>query len=157
MCPAVQTSYSETITAAQVGMPADARFEADTRTVETAAGIAPGLAIGQGSADKGAILGAAAATGFVGVGIRNTANLNNTTPDTIPQYDDIAVMTKGDIWVTVGGNVTKGQDVTFNTTTGVLSTIAADGSNFTIAGARWMTSASSGALAILRLNGIPAA
>jgi hypothetical protein len=155
--PSVQTTYSETIAAAQAGMPADAAFKADTRTVETVAGIAPGLAIGQGSAAKGAILGAAAATGFAGVGIRAQANLNSTTPDTIARYDDISVMTQGDIWVTVGGNVTAGQDVTFNTTTGVLSTIAADASNFTIAGARWMTSASSGALAILRLNGIAAA
>lgn len=155
--PAVQTTYSENIAAAVAGMPADSRYDADTRTVETSGGIAPGLAIGQGSAAKGAILGSAAASGFVGVGIRNVANYNSSAPDTIPRYDEMSVMTKGDIWVTVGGNVTAGQDVTYNKDTGVLSTIAADSSNFTIAGARWMTSASSGALAILRLDGIPAA
>ena len=64
-----------------------------------------------------------------------------------------AVMFRGDIWVLAGGIVTKGSDVTFNATTGVLSSAATGGAQFAITGAKWLTSAASGALAKVRLSG----
>lgn len=149
----VQTTYSESMAAAKAGMPANAiPFDADSRICETAAGIAFGVAVGAGSADNGCVVGKGSGKGFVGVTIRDVT-LDPADEDTYQQYAAVGVMTKGDIWVTTGGNVVDGGIVTFNNTTGVLSATAADGSNTLVTGARWMTTASSGELARLRLTG----
>jgi len=154
----VQSTYSENIRQAVPGLLANmTNWNADTRHVETAAGIGFGLACGQGAAERGARLAAAAATGFVGISLRDVAVAAGNS-DKYLKEDAMSVLTQGDIWVTVGGDVVAGQPVTFNSTTGVLSATAASGTQFTIAGARWMTSASNGALAIVRLGGaLPAA
>lgn len=149
----VQTSYSENMPIALPGMPAFEVFKADSRTCETAAGIAFGVAVGKGTADKGCVVGAASAAAFVGISIRDKAVLNDSTADKYNQYDDMAVMYEGDIWVTVGADVNDGDDVTFVASTGVLSSAATSGTQFAIAGARWMTTATSGNLARLRLGG----
>jgi hypothetical protein len=153
MPPFIQESVLDRMPIAAAGMPADADYHADTRICETAAGIAFGVAVSQGTSDKEALLGAAAVTGFVGVTIRDVTIVNNAAADKYPRYSNMAVMTDGDIWVQVGGDVTKGNDVSFSSTTGVLSTAATSGTQFAIAGARWMTSASNGGFAILRLTG----
>jgi len=149
----VQSTYAELQPIAQAGMPASGDFSADTRTCETAAGIAFGVAVSQGSADNGALIGGASAAVFVGVTIADKSVPYNGTNDEYAQYDSMGVMTRGRIWVTVGGDVTDGGDVTFVDTTGVLSSAAASGTQFAIAGARWMTTASSGGLALLHLGG----
>jgi len=152
----VQSAYAETHPIAQSGMAACADFSADTRICETVAGIGFGLAVSQGSADKGALIGGASAAVFVGVTISDKSidNTDNTgAADGYRRYDNMGVMYRGDIWVTTGGIVTAGGDVTFASTTGVLSSAAASGTQFAIAGARWMTAAASGALAKLRLGG----
>jgi hypothetical protein len=150
----VQTTYTENQPIAFPGMPADADHSIDTRTVETVAGIGFGVAVSQGSGDKGALIGGASAAVFAGVTVKD----NTRAADLYAQYDNAGVMYRGTIWVTVGGDVTDGGDVTFAATTGVLSSAAASGSQFVIAGARWMTTASSGGLAKLRLSGhLPAA
>lgn len=148
----VQSTYSENIAIAVAGMLADADHSVDTRVCETAAGIGFGVACGQGTANNGVRLGAAAATGFVGISVRDKT-LVNSEGDEYQQYNNVGVMTRGDIWVTVGADVVAGNDVTFVASTGVLSTATASGSQFTIAGARWMTSATAGKLALLRLSG----
>ncbi len=149
----VQSTYSESQPIAQAGMPASGDFSADTRTCETAAGIAFGVAVSQGSDDNGAVIGGASAAVFVGVTIADKSVPYNGTNDEYAQYDSMGVMTRGRIWVTVGGDVTDGGDVTFASTTGVLSSAAAGGSQFAIAGARWMTTATNGNLALLHLGG----
>lgn len=155
--PPVQTTYAENQAPAFPGMPANANYSADTKIVETVAGIGFGLAVGRGTGVKQAVLGASAANRFLGLSIKDSTQIG-TTADTYPRYENMGVMFKGDMWVTVGADVTAGTDVTFSSTTGVLSSAAASGSQFTIAGAVWMTSAASGALAIVRLSGaLPAA
>jgi len=155
---AIQTTYAENQPIALPGMPANANYSADTKIVETVAGIGFGVAVSRGTDPaKQAVIGSSAANKFIGVTIKD-ATLIGATADTYARYDNMGVMFKGDIWVTVCADVTAGQDVTFNSTTGVLSSAAASGTQFTIAGAVWMTSAVSGGLAILRLNGtVPAA
>lgn len=154
----VQNTYVENIRPAVAGQVANmTNWDGDTRNVETAAGIGFGLAVGQGTAAKGAVLGAAAAAGFVGISIRDIT-LDPRDADKYQQNSNIAVLTEGDIWVLTGGAVAVGADVTFAAATGVLSSVAADASNFAIAGARWMTATSGAALAIVRLGGaLPAA
>jgi hypothetical protein len=154
----VQNSYSETHRKAVAGMVANmTNYDADTCIVETAAGIGFGLACGQGSADNGAVLGATAAADFRGISVRDIT----LAPEDADKYQEdanIALLTEGDIWVTTGGVVEAGDDVTFVATTGVLSSAATSGSQFAIVGARWMTSAGSGELAVVRLSGhVPAA
>jgi len=154
----VQSTYSENIRPAVAGMVANmTNWDADTRLVETAGGIPFGVAVGQGAAPKGAVLSAAAATGFVGISIRDIT-LQSNPVDRYELTDNIAVLTEGDIWVLTGGAVTAGTDASFDSTTGVLSSAAASGTQFVIAGARWMTTTAGAALAVLRLSGsLPAA
>lgn len=144
--PVVQSTYSETMPVALPGMPADADYSAATKLCETAAGIAFGVVVSRGTADKGAIVGGSE---FVGVTIRDITQ----DSDNYDQYDNMGVMQRGHIWVTVGGNVAAGDDVTYNTTTGVLSSTAAGAGQVAIAGASWETTVSSGGFAKLRLSG----
>lgn len=149
----VQTSYRETLRPATAGTIANmTQADVDTRLVETAAGIPFGVAVGQGVAAKGAVLGAAAAERFAGISIRDVA-LDPRDGDKYLQGANIAVLTEGDIWVTVGAAVTAGQDVTFAAASGALSSAAVGAGQFAIPGARWMTSATAGALAVVRLGG----
>jgi hypothetical protein len=148
-----QNSYSETIRPAVAGMVANmTNADADSRVVETASGIGFGLAVGQGTAAKGAVLGAAAAAGFVGISVRDVV-LDPADGDTYRQGAGITVLTEGDIWVLTGGAVAVGADVTFDAATGVLSSAAAGAGQFAIAGARWMTATAGAGLAIVRLGG----
>lgn len=150
---AVQTSYSARMPAATAGLVADMQTaRIDTRICETAAGIGFGLAVGRGSADNGAVLGSSAATDFLGISVRDVT-LMNADGDEYARYSNMAVMSEGTIWVTVGGDVVDGDIVTYSSTTGVLSSIAADGSNFAITGARFLDTVSSGGLARVRLGG----
>ena len=149
----VQNSYSETMRPAVAGMVANlTNADADTRIVETAAGIGFGLAVGQGAGVRGAVLGAAAAAGFVGISIRDVV-LDPRDGDTYRQGASSAVLTEGDIWVATGGAVAAGDNVVFEAATGILSSLPADATHFAIAGARWMTGATNGGLAVVRLGG----
>lgn len=154
----VQTAYAETMKPGKAGMVANmTNWDGDTRLCETVAGIGFGKAVGQGSDAKGVRIGAAAATGFVGIAIRDVT-LEISAGDKYLQGQNVAVLTEGDIWVVANAQVTAGQDVTFHKDNGTFSTVAADSNNFAIAGARWMTSAGAGELAVLRLSGhLPAA
>lgn len=147
-----QTSYSENMAAAVPGMPLNADFSADTRICETAAGIGFGLAVGQGSSDKGGKLGASDAGEFVGVSIRDKT-LNNDLSDKYAQQENMGVMTRGDIAVVVGSDVAPGDVVTFDSETGVFSATEAGAGQVQVVGARWMTSANNGGVAVLRLPG----
>lgn len=149
----VQNSYSETHRKAVAGMVANmTNYDADTGIVETAGGIGFGLAVSQGTADDGILIGASAAAKFRGISIRDVT-LAPGDNDKYQRYANISVLTEGDIWVTTGGAVNAGDDVTFDSGTGVLSSAASSGTQFTISGARWMTSAGSGELAVVRLSG----
>lgn len=149
----VQSTYLESQPIALPGMTASGDYSADSRTCETVAGIAFGVAVGRGTADNGAVIGGAAATDFLGVTIADKSIPYNGSTDAYARYDTMGVMTRGRIWVVVGADVTDGADVTFASTTGVLSSAAASGTQFAIAGARWMTTATNGSLALLHLGG----
>jgi hypothetical protein len=149
----VQSTYSERLSPGIAGTFAnETNYDVDTCNCETVAGIGFGLAVSQGTADNGAVLGGASAAVFRGVSMKDVTLVNNTV-DKYAQDQNMAVATEGDIWVTVGSDVAKGADVTFVASTGVLGSVAADGTHFAIAGARWMTTAANGNLAILRLSG----
>ena len=147
----VQSTYEETHRVAVAGMLHGTKHRVDTRVTEGADGIGFGLCCKKGTNDSDAALGAAT-NDYVGISVKD--------PTLIPRDEDkytagvpMAVMTDGDIWVTADGAVTDGANVSASTTTGRLGTTAPDGTHIAIVGARWMTTAADGGLAIVRLTG----
>jgi len=114
-----------------------------SRTVEDAAGIAFGLAVMQGTEDKGIVVSDGSA--FLGVTVR-TQSINPETPDLFAEDDEARVMTLGVIWVANSGGVTAGEQAEAGVA-GILTAAA----SAPIAGSRWDTSALDGELAQLRL------
>jgi hypothetical protein len=153
---AVQTTYSENIAAARVGMIADMQEDINliSRTVETAAGIGFGLVVDQGTDDNGIVLVSGSTTDPVGVTVRERS-VNPANPDEFSQYDSARVMSKGVIWVTVtdAGGVAAGDDVWMTLATGALSNAdVGSGGGLQLTGCRWVSSAANGELAKLRVN-----
>jgi hypothetical protein len=151
---AVQSSYGRYMTAGSVGTPAsETGYDVDTKIFEEhaspAAGLAFGVGVRQGAADRGARLGGSG--DFLGVTMANpTQNVSEFT-DRYGGGDNVPVMVRGDIWVITEAAVTAGEQLYYNTSTGVLG----HSGGTAVLGGRWMTSASAGQLAILRL-GAPA-
>lgn len=119
MSTVVQTSYKPQILPAVVGMIADmSTAEVITRICETSAGIGFGLAASQGAGDKGCIL--SVNTGFLGITVRDVtldripldplaAPQSLINADVYAQYQNVALMTSGTIWVNCyGGSSTAG-------------------------------------------------
>lgn len=143
--PSVQTSYGARQIAAVAGQPASSkRFDADTRITETEAGIGFGLAVSQGTAARGCILGGA---DFIGITYKDiTLVIGNA--DKYIEGNNSAVMHKGDVWVVASGAVAIGDPVRYNATTGALGA----GAGTTIANARWMTAGANGEPVLVRLG-----
>lgn len=126
MSTVVQAHYRPQIAAAAVGLIADeASAEVGTRQCETAAGIGFGLAVSQGTKDKGCIIGGSA---FVGVSVRDVTldgipldPLNDGTHVAVDTYGkdaNVGVLSRGHIWVEAQANVVGGNDLFYDTTTG---------------------------------------
>jgi hypothetical protein len=131
------------MTAGAVGAPASTHdWSADSKICESAS-IPFGYAVSKGSADNGVTKGG---TLFTGIAVRDIT-LVHTTADRYEQYDNMAVATKGDFWVTVADAVTAQTQAKYDTTSGQLG----ENTGTAIVGAYWLTSAAAGALAILRL------
>lgn len=147
---ALQNTYLDTQAAAVAGMPATMIAATDiSRTVETAAGIGFGKAVGQGTADKGIV--AFAGTKFVGITLLDrSATGVPTNPDAFPQRASARVRTKGDVWVEASVAVAAGDPV-YLTAAGAFTNVATN--NTAITGARWDTSTTAAAqLAVVRLG-----
>ena len=145
----VQSAYSANIPAGAAGMPATMTgYDVDTVVCETAAGIGFGLAVGQGTAANGGVLGGALAL-FRGVSLRDPT-LVNTVGDEYQQYDSMGVGWRGDFWVSPVSDVLITDPVHYDATTGRFQ---ASGGSGPIVGARWMRAASADGLAIVRLTG----
>jgi hypothetical protein len=135
-----QTSYLERQPKAFAGQVASMRSsDAITRSCETAAGIGFGLAVGRGSGDHGVILGGALGL-FRGATIRDVT-LMGSQSDKYVQYQNVAVLTEGEIFVQVTGTPGPGDPVHFNAGTGVF---AASGGTGPVVGARWMEASENG-------------
>jgi hypothetical protein len=150
----VQSTYIRYLLPAQNGMLASSvNWAADTKQVETAAGIGFGLAVSQGVADQGIVIGGSAFVGVTRADITLPQASGITVVDTYLQYDNAGVLTMGDIWVNCYASVTPATAVVFEAATGKLGIAGTS-----IAHGRWMTTAvgSSGTpvLAVLRLGDI---
>lgn len=155
---AVQTTYSDNQPAAVAG--AQATMIPATlisRTVETAA-IGFGVAVEQGTADKGCI----AFDGGTVLGITvldRSASGQTVTDGQVASYtadvfgvgESARIMTKGDIWVVCASGCSAGDGVFVRPSNGDFQDSNAN-SAVQIVGARWDTSAEAAGLAVVRLG-----
>lgn len=148
----VQTTYQRYLNVGQAGMPASATgWDVDTKICMTAAGIGFGLAVCQAlGADRGVDLGSPSGTVIVGV---SAADITKFVPsqaeaDVYQLYDSMPVAVRGDWWVQVDNDVSPDIAVYFDATTGKLGHTGGT----LINSARWMTTASAGGLAVVRLG-----
>jgi hypothetical protein len=142
----VQSTYADNIAVGYVG--AIANEEPRTlisRNVEDSGGLAFGLAVMQGSEDKGCVVGDA--SDFLGVTVRDQS-VDPADPDAFEYMANARIMTEGVILVANSGGVSAGDPVVA-LADGALGT----GSSPLVANARWDTTADDGDLAQLRLVG----
>lgn len=136
---AIQSSYSASIRAGLPGMIVDMIPKTlISRTVQAAAGLAFGVPVIQGTADKAGRASAAGDTAakFVGISVRDRSV--KAEGDVYSQYESARVMTKGAIWVNASVQVAVGDPVYFVPATGLWTNVATD--NVLVAGARFDTS-----------------
>lgn len=145
--PTVQSTYPDNIAVAVAGMRATERPATFiSRTVEDEAGIAFGLGVMQGTADKGCVV--SNGSDLLGVTVRERS-VDPATPSKFAEYDSARLMTEGDIWVANSGGVAAGDPVH------ALANGAFGNSGGTyIENARWDTTADDGDLAVLVLGSL---
>jgi hypothetical protein len=152
---AYQTSYSATHAAAYAGMIATSLpYSLASGNVEAAAGVQFGKPVVVGTGDRNVKVPALSGDSkFLGVAVRsNDARLAVAADvDEYNRYDECAYLINGEVWVTVGENVADGDPVYFSALDGTWLKAAATDAHL-IAGAMWMTTATNGNLAKLRLT-----
>jgi hypothetical protein len=144
--PTVQSTYVDNIPVGYAGgLVNEEPKTLISRNVEDAAGIAFGLAVMQGTEDKGCVVGDG--SDFLGVTVRDQS-VDPATPSLFAENDNARIITEGVVWVANSGGVAAGDPVVA-LAAGALGT----GSSPLVANARWDTTAADGELAQLRLVG----
>lgn len=151
--PAVQTNYAATLSPGVAG--AQATMLPATiisRNVEPANGLAFGVAVAQGAADKGIVAFGGAADDFVGITLLDRSAVGTAAaPDSFAQYTSARVMTKGDVWVNASVQVAAGDPVYLVAATGLFTNVST--SNVLVPNARFDTSTTgANQLAVVRLG-----
>lgn len=147
----VQTAFPETI---RQGIPGMVNrmvdFNTVTRSCATAAGIAPSRAVSQGTSDIDAVVGGTL-VGFLGFAVLDpTLVVPSGQPvDSYPQYANMCVLTKGEMFATAAVGTTAGDPVHFGAADGVLTNTGAVGP---IVGARWKYTRLAGELNAVQLG-----
>lgn len=136
----IQSTYSATMSPAVPGMIADMQnWNGVTRTCETAAGIAFGVAVGRGDDDpaKKAKVGGAL-TDFLGVSTKDiTLDHPAATLDKYAENENMGILTEGSIWVRVSDSPSADSPVHYDATTGIFKS---SGGNGPVRGARYLGS-----------------
>jgi len=141
----VQSTYADNIDAGYNGALVNTEPKVlISRAVEDSGGIDFGLAVMQGTNDKGCVVGDG--SDFLGVTVRDQS-VDPANPDTFEYQANARIITKGVIWVLNSGGVAAGDPVVL-LADGALGT----GSSPLVDGARWDTTASTGELTQLRLG-----
>lgn len=151
-----QTTYTD---APAIGLPGQiANSEGAniiSKIVETAAGLDFGKPAARSAtaANEDSCRLMASGAVFLGIAVLNRASgADQTAPDQYDQYTAAALMTEGTMYVTAGGTVVPGDDVTWNTSTGRYSTTSADGTNLAIPNARFETNGGNGDIVMISLG-----
>ena len=105
----VQSTYAAGISDAVAGLVANMETSNTiTRLCEDSGGVGFGKALFQGTNDNQVTATASAA--FIGISIKDVTAIDDTA-DLYPQYDNVAVLNKGVVWVLAGGTVAAGEAV----------------------------------------------
>lgn len=150
---AVQTTYNATLAPGVVG--AQATMLPATiisRNVEPVAGLGFGVAVAQGTTDKGIVAFGGAANKYVGITMLDRSTVGTASaPDAFPQRASARVMTIGDIWVQASVQVAAGDQVYLVAATGLFTNVST--SNVLVPNARFDTSTTgANQLAVVRLG-----
>ena len=150
--PAVQTTYSNAIGAAYLGMVANGEWITNiiSRIVDPAATVPVnfGDPVLQGSLEQ-LIVSANGGSGvFRGIAIRDVG-LPPGDNDQYPPTATVGLMTKGVVWVNAAVAVSPGQPV-YATSAGLLTNVSTG--NTPVPNALWESATAGAALAKLRLN-----
>jgi hypothetical protein len=150
----LQTSYSETVPAAYPGMVANGETSNRiSRTCETAAGIAFGQPVYRGTGDHGATSTVGTLATFLGWTIAHAgqALVAGQDADEYQQYDNMAIMTSGAIWVTVTGAIADGTAITVGTGGGAGDGIGGTAADATHIATGWIADMTLAATGLCRI------
>jgi hypothetical protein len=148
----VQNTYPDNISAFVAGQLADtANKTLLSRTVEPEAGIGFGVAVAQGSNDRGIVAFAgSSASAVLGITVRERS-LDANNPNLFAQYEEARVLTEGAIAVTATAAVSAGDAVYVVDATGAFTNSETNATK--IANARWDTSTTAGdQIAVVRIG-----
>lgn len=137
----LQTTYGETVPKGYAGMVANGETSNRiTRTCETAAGIAFGQPVYRGTGDHGCTATVGTLATFLGWTIASAgqALIAGQDADEYQQYDNVAIMTSGAIYVNVKGAVTDGAAITVGTGGGAADLIGATAADATHIATGWI-------------------
>lgn len=137
----LQTSYSETVPSGYPGMVANGETSNRiSRTCEDAAGIAFGQPVYRGSGDHGCTGTVGTLATFLGFSIATSALalVAGADADEFQQYENVAIMTLGAIWVTVVGAVADGAAITIGKSGGAADGIGATAADSTHIATGWI-------------------
>ncbi len=151
--PAVQTTYNATLLPGVAGAQATMiPATVISRNVEPSAGIGFGVAVAQGTTDKGVVVFGGANTKYVGITMLDRSARGTTAnPDFFAQRESARIMTKGDIWVNATVQVAAGDPVYLVAATGLFTNVAT--ANTAVPNARFDTSTTAAnQLAVVRLG-----
>lgn len=137
----LQTTYTDTVAKGYAGMVANGETSNRiTRTCEDSGGIAFGAPVYRGSGDHGCTGTVGTLATFLGFAIANSgqALIAGQDADEYQQYDNVAIMTSGAIFVNVKGAVTDGAALTVGTGGGAADLIGATGADATHIATGWI-------------------
>lgn len=137
----LQTTYATTLASGYAGMIANGETSNRiTRTNEDSAGIGFGLPVYRGSGDHGCTATVGTLATFLGWSIATSAQGYTATADAdeYAQYDNVAILTSGAIYVAVKGAVTDGAALTVGTGGGAADLIGATAADATHIATGWI-------------------
>ena len=151
----VQTSYTLQQGVGYAGQLFDVNpHEIVSRTVETVAGAAFGLAVGRGTDKAEQVLVGTA--DFTGITIRSLDKEGaiNTGAIQWNENDAAGILREGYIWAICPAGCTAGDQVKYLTATGVLDAGVAGVGSMQLDGAQWDSTAAAGEVGVIRLSSL---
>ena len=137
----LQTTYATTLANGYAGMIANGETSNRiTRSNEDSAGIGFGLPVYRGSGDHGCTATVGTLATFLGWSIATSAQGYTATADAdeYAQYDNVAILTSGAIYVAVKGAVTDGAALTVGTGGGAADLVGATAADATHIATGWI-------------------
>ena len=137
----LQTTYATTLANGYAGMIANGETSNRlTRTNEDSAGIGFGLPVYRGSGDHGCTATVGTLATFLGWSIATSSQgyTASADADEYAQYDNVAILTSGAIYVAVKGAVTDGAALTVGTGGGAADLVGATAADATHIATGWI-------------------